>query len=129
AFFVCSKHTHLSHVVLFFDINCRACFSLHFLNHLSTGSDHSANKFSVDKHLEHSWCVWFNIIASLAHAIVHSIQNMQSASLRLLQCLAHHVHRQTIDLYIHLHTTNSITCTGHFKVHIAEMVLVAKYIS
>ena len=45
SFFICSKNTYFTHVIYFFDIDGSSGFSLHFLDHFTTGPDHSADKF------------------------------------------------------------------------------------
>ena len=54
---------------------------------------------------------------------------MQSSLARLFKCFTHRVHTQTIHFDIHLHTADSITCSGYFKIHIAQMIFITEDIS
>src|SRR5436853_201009 len=76
SFLICSKHTYLTHVIFLFNIDSCSCFSLHFLDHFTTGSDHGTDKFPVNKHLYHPWCMWFYFASWLWCAIIHCIQNV-----------------------------------------------------
>ena len=70
----------------------------------------------------------FHFSAGLRHRFIHGIQNMQPALASLFQCLAHDFHAQSIYLNIHLDSANAFTCSGYFKIHIAEMIFITKNI-
>src|SRR5215471_13652144 len=78
AFFIGAKHAYFSHVIFLLNIDRRSCFALHFLNYFTTRSYNSADKFSINKHLYHSWSMRFHLAAMFSNAIVHGIQNVQA---------------------------------------------------
>src|ERR1051326_6550562 len=118
SFLIRTKFAHFAHVIFLFDIDGGSCFALHFLDHFTTRPDHSANKFPVNKHLDHPGRMWFDLASWLRHTTVHRVKNMQPPSSCLFQCLSHHIHWQTIYFDIHLHTADAVSCAGNFKIHV-----------
>src|SRR5690606_9431179 len=123
--FVNTKNADLAHIVYFFYVNRSSGFALNFLNHFTAWANHRSNEFFIDKHLYNTWCVRFHIRSSFRNSFVHMLQNMESATSCLFQCLTHYIHGKTIYFNIHLYSTNTIASTCYFKVHISEMVFIA----
>ncbi len=51
---------------------------------------------------------------------------MVTAAFGLLQCLLHDIFGDTGNFDIHLQRGDTFRCTGHFKVHIAEMIFITQ---
>ena len=74
----------------------------------------------------HAWRVIRNTATRGSENLIHLAKDMQTSLLCLLKCDFHDLLGDTLDLDIHLQRGNTISSTGNFKVHITQVIFIAK---
>src|SRR5690554_5347201 len=70
--------------------------------------------------------IFAQLITGLRHGLGHFTKNMQTAFTGLVQRRLHDFFVNAFDLDIHLQRGDAISGTGHFKVHVAQVIFIAK---
>ncbi len=65
-------------------------------------------------------------VRALGQHLVHLTQDMQASLLGLLQRNLHDLLGDTLDLDVHLQGGHAFGSTGHFEVHVAQVIFVTE---
>src|SRR5690554_5611444 len=95
--FVISKYLNDTHVFDFFYRDRGTGLSLHFLNDLSTWSNHRTNELFIDLEANNTRSMWLVIFSWCTQSFIHLIQNMQACFFSLLQCFCQNLPAQAVD--------------------------------
>ena len=128
AFLVASGNVHDAELAHFLDRDFATAFTLHFLDNLATGSDNRTDEFARNPNLDDTRSMRLVIGTRSRHHFEHLAQDMGTAAMRLRQSLGQDFIRKTVNLYIHLASSDAIGRTANLEVHIAQMVLIAQNI-
>ena len=60
------------------------------------------------------------------NSLVHFTEDIQTPIFSLSQCNLHDLFGNTVDLDVHLQRIDAISGTGHFEVHVTQMIFVTQ---
>src|SRR5438067_1623996 len=89
---------------------------------LALGTDEVADLVGPDLHREDAGSVLGELRASLAHRLLHDVEDVHPRVLGLLERLAEHAPVELLDLDVHLNRRHAVARAGDLEVHVAEMI-------
>ena len=62
----------------------------------------------------------------MRNGLLHDAKDVLARFIGLRQCHTHDFFGDALDLDVHLQRRDTTVCTGHFEVHVAEVIFVAE---
>src|SRR5450631_539187 len=121
-------HRRDFHRAVVFDVDGSARLFGDLTDHGAALADDVADFLRIDLQGDDGGRPLGHVFAGLGQYLVHFIQDMQATALRLIQGNLHDLARDARDLDVHLQRGNAVFGTGHFEIHVAEMILIAQNI-
>ena len=117
-----------AHRTVVFDIDRGACLFHDALDGRATLADDVADLLRMYLEGHHCRRVIRQGLARDGDDLVHLAQNVQPRGERLLQRGFHDLLGDAVDLDVHLQRGDAVAGARNLEVHVAEMILVAKYV-
>src|SRR5690606_23968823 len=89
-------------------------------------TDHVTDLVRIDLHDGHGWSILRYACTWLVENLIHLSQDMEACLVSLIQSDLHDLFGDALDLDVHLQSSHAIGGTGHFEVHVAEVIFVAE---
>ena len=123
AFFFDSRDLHRA-VVL--DIDLRARLFDDLADDLAARADDVTDLVDRDLHRDHLRSIFRNLVTCARHRLVHLVEDVQAAAVRLGEGSLHDVERDRVDLQVHLQRGDAHFGAGNLEVHVAKVIIITQ---
>ncbi len=110
-------------IALVLNVDLHIATLLNGTNRLTTRPNHRADLLRVDLDGDHTWRVVAQGFTRLGNRGHNHIQNLHTGVTGLLERLAQHITRHTVDLDVHLQRRDPHVRASDLKVHVAQVIL------
>ena len=118
----------MSLVVDFVDSNDSSAGFLYALDNFSARAYYGSDHVFRDNHRFDTRRMRFQVGARFGDSVGDNIKNVQTTFAGLVQCFFQNFVRKSVALDIHLGRCDTVASSGHFEVHIPEVVFVTENI-